>query len=91
MSNDTYLVAKFGTFEIYLLNPGNCFAGFGGSSAGLLVRKTASLIVRNTAGGMCNDTEYSVNDKRIWNAIFRAAHKEDYDPEPGKSASGKSF
>jgi hypothetical protein len=53
-------------YSIYILNPGNCFQGFGGTSGGLVVRKTASLIVRDNHAGGCDDTEYDVNDKKVW-------------------------
>lgn len=49
--------------EVYLLNAGQHFVGFGGSSSGLTARKTGSMIVRfcNQAGGW-SDTEYALND-----------------------------
>lgn len=72
--NEKFLVGKFQvgneTKEVYLLNPGDCFQGFGGSSAGLVVKKTASLIVREVGPGGCYDTEYDVNDKKVWGRIF---------------------
>lgn len=55
--------------EVYLLNPGDTFAGFGGSRHGLTVRKTASLIVRDVGPHGCRDVEYNLNDADAWRAI----------------------
>lgn len=59
--------------DVYLLNPGEVFPGFGGSRSGLLVRKTASLIVRQTSPGGLYDTEYSIHDQQAWARLFRCA------------------
>lgn len=77
--NDQYKVLEFVhgassssgvTVEVYLLNPGDYFEGFGGSRHGLVVRKTASLIIRtkHQAWGF-RDVEYNVNDKEAWKAV----------------------
>jgi len=55
--------------QVYILNPGDVFEGFGGSRHGLAVRKTASLIIRTTAVWGQRDVEYNVNDKEAWKAI----------------------
>lgn len=57
--------------EIYALNPGQTFPNFGGSRHGLTVRKTASLIVRNTQAGCITDTEYNVDDGHVWAWLAR--------------------
>lgn len=46
--------------RVYLLNPGETFARFGGSSRGLTARKTASLIVSTLQGGSVRDVEYDL-------------------------------
>ena len=68
--------------QIHLLNAGQHFRRFGGSSHGLLVRKTASLIVReiDEAYGI-TDTEYDVNDKAVWDSIFSVATRAGYNPK----------
>ena len=53
-------------WHIHMLNPGEIFPRFGGSSAGLLVRKTASMIVQRRSPFDCTDTEYSIYDPKIW-------------------------
>jgi hypothetical protein len=55
--------------ELYILQPGQKFEGFGGSRAGLLVKGTASLIVRDYHGGSRQDYEKNVNDADAWRAI----------------------
>lgn len=77
-SNDKYLITRFErgekekqTMSVYLLNPGDLFAGFGGSRHGLLVRKTASLVVRVEGIGGVHDTEYDIHDKRAWAMILK--------------------
>jgi hypothetical protein len=58
------------TFELYLLNAGESFRGFGGSRSGLLVTKTASLIIRHrNKSGMQADTEYDIADKAVWTTV----------------------
>lgn len=75
--NARFLIADFTVgadrTRIYLLNPGDVFVRFGGSSHGLTVRKTASLIVREEDAGGVHDTEYDIADREVWDRIFRAA------------------
>lgn len=77
--NDQYKVMEFVhgaasasgvTIEVYILNPGDWFEGFGGSRHGLVVQVTASLIIRtkHEAWGF-KDVEYNVNDKQAWKSI----------------------
>lgn len=56
-------------YEIHILQPGEVFPRFGGSRHGLLVKKTPSLIVRETATHGLKDTEYDVNNEGIWRWI----------------------
>src|SRR5262245_57715897 len=58
--------------RVYLLNPGDHFQYFGGSSRGLVVRKTASLIVSEKQGGCRSDTEYDINKPDVWARILNA-------------------
>ena len=58
--------------RVYLLNPGDHFERFGGSSRGLVVRKTASLIVSETQGGCRSDMEFNLADKEAWERILYA-------------------
>lgn len=58
--------------RVYLLNPGDHFHYFGGSSRGLVVRKTASLIVSVNQYGSRTDTEYDLNKQDVWERILRA-------------------
>lgn len=55
--------------ELYILQPGQRFEGFGGSRAGLLVTKTASLIIRDIDACGTRDLEVNVNDAHAWFAI----------------------
>jgi hypothetical protein len=57
------------TYEVYLLNPGNIMQGFGGTRQGLLVRKTASLILRCKIHGSVTDVEYDLRDENAWKTI----------------------
>lgn len=74
--NEQFKITEFkngaDTKSVYLLNPGQVFSGFGGSRSGLLVRKTASLIVRESGPAGCYDTEYDIADKKVWDRIFYA-------------------
>jgi len=54
--------------EVHILNAGEFFAGFGGSSRGLVVRGTASLITREISV-MTSDTEWHVHDRKVWKWI----------------------
>jgi len=56
--------------RIYLLNPGDCFQGFGGSKSGLVAKKTASLIVRESGPYGTEDVEYDINKANVWKSIF---------------------
>jgi hypothetical protein len=58
--------------RVYLLNPGDHFERFGGSSRGLVVRKTASLIVSESQGGCRSDVEYDINKADVWERILFA-------------------
>lgn len=57
--------------EVYLLNPGECFPRFGGSSSGLVVNKTASIITRTYQSGSFMDTEYDIKDREFWGYLGR--------------------
>lgn len=60
------------TTEIHLLHPGEIFPEFGGSSRGLAVKKTASLITRaDTGAGGREDVERAITDKNVWEFISR--------------------
>jgi hypothetical protein len=71
------------TFEIYLLNPGCTFQGFGGSKQGLTVRKTASLIIRryDHESGSMEDSEYDIDDHGIWSSITKIINRENFTVE----------
>lgn len=58
-----------GHADVHLLNVGEVFERFGGSSRGLQVRKTASLITRDTAGGCWNDLERDLRAPEFWTWI----------------------
>jgi hypothetical protein len=49
--------------NVYLLNVGEHFERFGGSSRGLTVTKKASLIVRTVSCGSSSDREYDLHGK----------------------------
>jgi hypothetical protein len=55
--------------EIHVLNPGECMEGFGGSSRGLVVGKTASLITRRTGKWGQHDIEHDIFAENIWEWI----------------------
>lgn len=57
--------------EVYLLNPGESFEGFGGSRHALPIRKTASLIIRSMQGGCISDHEHDITDPSSWAWIAR--------------------
>lgn len=78
--NDQYKVMEFvhgvAHVEVYILNPGDYFEGFGGSRHGLVVRKTASLIIRTKHQDWgFRDVEYNVNDKEAWKAIAKGINR----------------
>ena len=59
---------KLATYEFRILIVGERFPGFGGSRHDLLVRKTASLVVRHYdhTSGTLKDTEYNIGNAGIW-------------------------
>jgi len=60
--------------QVYLLNPGERFLGFGGSSTGLVAQKTASLITRHIQFDVIQDTEYHINSgkgREIWKHLIK--------------------
>lgn len=57
--------------EVYLLNPGESFEGFGGSRHALPIKKTASLIIRSMHGGCINDNEHDITNGGSWAWIAR--------------------
>jgi len=63
--------------EIYLLKPGDVFRNFGGSKAGLLVRETPSLIIREISPTGQRDSEHDFNDWGVWSQILRAVLRVD--------------
>lgn len=87
-ANEQYKIAEFVAFgkttRVYILQPGQCFERFGGSSAGLVVRKTPSLIVQQDDQFGRNDIEFDVHDKKAWNIIFEH-HKQSCQPEQVQS------
>jgi hypothetical protein len=89
--NQQHLIAVFRgndreRAEVYLLNPGDAFQGFGGSRQAHVVRKTASLIVRAVSPWGMKDTEYNLADKRQWETIFQ--YVKQYDIETFGGADG---
>lgn len=75
--NARFRIAKFEINDtkvsVYLLNPGECFEGFGGSKHALPVSKTASLIIRVNSPWDMKDTEYELRggDNNVtWDWIF---------------------
>ena len=55
--------------EIHLLNPRETLPEFGGNRHGLIVGKTASLVLLRRGVWGCNDTEYDIHDKGVWKWI----------------------
>ncbi|CAB4197179.1 hypothetical protein UFOVP1304_53 [uncultured Caudovirales phage] len=55
--------------DVYLLNVGEVFEGFGGSKSGLCVHKTASLITRHNQPGFCQDREWDLAHEGGWKWI----------------------
>jgi hypothetical protein len=55
--------------EIHMLNPGEHFPGFGGSRSGLVVGKTASMILREKSSWGIRDVEYDIHDQTVWEWI----------------------
>lgn len=63
------LTMKFGadeTVEVHLLNPGGFFPDFGGSRHGLVVGKTASLVLRRRSRMGVVDEERDIHDAAFW-------------------------
>ena len=78
--NEKYLILAYqiggARYSVYLLNPGDMFQGFGGSRHPLMVKKTASLVIRRLQHEL-SDREYNINDTGAWEAIrygFLLAH-----------------
>lgn len=57
-----------GEIEVHMLNPGQSFPGFGGSSRPLIASKTASLITRTKTVGM-SDYEQDIFAPTFWKWI----------------------
>lgn len=76
------------TMYVYILHPGDHFPRFGGSSAGLLVRGSPSLIVRVISQGCQTDTEYNTFDKSAWKMIRRFMSVADGAPMKSEEAKG---
>lgn len=55
--------------RVYIVPAHGSFPGFGGSSGGLVVGKTPSLIMRLIAPYGTRDIEYDITDKSAWGAI----------------------
>jgi hypothetical protein len=70
--------------EVYMLNPGESFEGFGGSRHALPIKKTASLIVRSIQHGI-SDTEYDITDGSTWAWLARLINE---GPTLGVTAAG---
>jgi hypothetical protein len=62
--------------DVFLLNPGSAFEGFGGSSSALPVRKTASLITRTRTVHGWSDREYNLADRQAWAWLFWLTQQE---------------
>jgi hypothetical protein len=61
------------SLKVYILMPGENFPRFGGSSRGLTVTKTPSLIISENGPWGRHDTEYDIHNKKIWAFILRHA------------------
>jgi hypothetical protein len=57
--------------EIHMLNPGEHYPDFGGSRSGLVVGKTASLVLSRRGIMGIHDTELDIYDKNVWAWIAR--------------------
>jgi hypothetical protein len=83
--NAKFLIAAFKIGEelevrAYVVPAGENFVRFGGSSRGLTVTKTPSLIISDIQ--YCrNDVEYDIHDKKGWTRLFRLAEKAGYNGE----------
>jgi len=52
--------------EVYMLNPHERFPFFGGSRRGLVVGKTASLIIRERSPNTTRDAERDITSEAFW-------------------------
>lgn len=61
------------TTEVHMVNPGEPFHGFGGSSQALVPQVTASLILRRRSAevGDTYDTEHNIHDPAVWTMLAR--------------------
>lgn len=71
------------TVEVYLLNVGETFERFGGSSRGLTVIKTASLITRTESAMHTSDKEWDLADPNAWAWIRRLMTEHGFEISPG--------
>lgn len=55
--------------DFFILYPGDNFERFGGSSRGLTVQKTPSLITRYSSLGHVQDVEYNLENADVWSLI----------------------
>lgn len=62
--------------EIHMLNPGEHFANFGGSSRGVTAGKTASIITRTKNVGI-SDFELDIYAPNFWEWISRLINNKD--------------
>jgi len=59
--------------DIFMLNVGEHLTPFGGSKSGLVVRNTASMIVRTEyADGSVTDVEHDIYSPKVWAFVARA-------------------
>lgn len=64
------------TIDFYLLDVGQCVEGFGGSQSPLCAVKTASVVIKDHSVGGAFDYEYSLNDPRVWDWLYRLTQNE---------------
>ena len=72
------ITLKTGTTEIdiFMLNVGEMLTPFGGSKSGLLVRKTASMVVRTKDQQGTTDVEHDIHDPRVWAFMARVINRQ---------------
>jgi len=68
--------------EVHMLNVGQGMTPFGGSSSGLLVRKTASLVTRRKDSWGTKDVEWDIHDPSVWNWIADLTTKHGFTAVP---------
>lgn len=68
--------------EVHMLNVGEGMTPFGGSSSGLLVRKTASLVTRHRHSWGIKDVEWDIHDPSVWNWIADLTTKHGFTAVP---------